>query len=203
MIMLVTPYISWNNIDRKTFGEASRKLICPAMEVAVGVVVQAGRAGDVLGGCIEIPGMVIRNRVDINIGLVQRPSSMTNREIERTISSKTSEPHLNINITKWSRKCTHQVLHQKPIIFSSSRCPAELDWSLQRRIGTRRTVQERACSSNGILSILSIQSLPDCPDPIDLSVMYPKCGISWRDEQITTWVAANSVVPAAVDADTS
>lgn len=65
-----------------------------AMEVAVGVVVQAGRAGDVLGGCIEIPGMVIRNRVDINIGLVQRPSSMTNREIERTISSKTLEPHL-------------------------------------------------------------------------------------------------------------
>lgn len=81
---------------------ASRSLICSstgidmaarAMEVAVGAVVQAGRAGDVLGACIEIPGMVIRNRVDINIGLAQRPSLMTNREIERTVPSKTSGRH--------------------------------------------------------------------------------------------------------------
>lgn len=72
---------------------------------------------------------------------------------------------------------------------------------IERAKWQRWVVEEVDASANGILARRQVLVLPDPPGAVDLSVVQPEHGVSRGDEEISTGVTTDGVVPTGVDAE--
>ena len=117
-------------------------------------------------------------------------------DIDRTLNSASSQ----VNITKRPSHRRHQI----PDLSRRASSIPKLDLIIESAIRTRRVVQESPRSSDGVVGELALarrQLLPNPPHAVDVGVVQVEGGITRAGEDVVAWVAAESVVAAAVDAD--
>ena len=110
-------------------------------------------------------------------------------------SHETMHQELHINVAERSSLCRHHGTDG-----SIRTIDAQGNGILKCSISAWRAVVQGDGSSNGVLSVLDILILPDPPSTIDLSVVNPECWVSWRNEDISTWVTTNGEVTGSVHA---
>lgn len=104
--------------------------------------------------------------------------------------------HLCINVAVWATKGMHTVTDRDRTSIDT-----QVHNIIERCIAGRRLVVDRNGTSNGILSLLEVQVLPDPPDTINVGMVKEESWITGRSEEITSWVAANGEVATGVNAE--
>ena len=119
-------------------------------------------------------------------------SILSFRPGDKTVSPLPEDSqYSSVYITERSTNCSHHISHRN--IDTSSR-PTDTNPRIQRRVGTRRLIQESVCTSNSIFAInpvFRIQHLPRRPYQVYHTMMKIKRRVAWRSEDITTRVTAH------------